>query len=175
MKQEKQLLLDEVNEQIERHGSFVVMSYTGLNANLANAFRTKIASLGGDVQMLRKRMLCKVASTLGVELDLSELPGHIGVVFTGEDPLVATKEVFQFGKEQGEAVRVLMGRIDGRFYKAHDVERLSKLPSLPEMRAQLLGLFEAPMAQLAGTLEAVVASVIYCLDNKCKQSGEEQS
>ena len=52
------------------------------------------------------------------------------------------------------------------------VEKLSKLPGKDEMRAQLLSVFEAPMAQTLAVMDALLASVVYCLDNKCQQEQE---
>jgi large subunit ribosomal protein L10 len=46
------------------------------------------------------------------------------------------------------------------------MEALSKLPSKPEMQAQLLGLFEAVPSQLLGVVDALLSSVANCLDNK---------
>ena len=42
MRQEKQLLLDEIKDQIEQFDSFVIMRYLRLNANKANEFRVKL-------------------------------------------------------------------------------------------------------------------------------------
>ena len=48
MIEEKQLLLDEVKEQISASSSFVIMRYEGVKANKAAEFRRKVAGLGGS-------------------------------------------------------------------------------------------------------------------------------
>lgn len=174
MRAEKQLLLDEIKEQISASPSFVVMSYEGLTANLASDFRDQVAKVGGDVEVLGKRMLLKAASEQGITLDEKQLVGHIGVVFVGEDAVEATKAVYQFSKDNGDILKVVAGRFDGQIYSPEDVKKLSKLPGKDEMRAQFLGLLEAPMSQTLSTMEALVSSVVYCLDNKVKaQEGSE--
>jgi len=172
MRQEKQLLLNEIKDQIEDYGSFVVMRYLSLNANKANAFRKEVAKFGGSVEVMRKRVLIKAAEAAGVTLDIADLPGHIGLVYSKADPVEMTKMVFKFSQENDKAVQVVGGRFDGTLYNAADVEKLSKLPGKDEMRAQLLSVFEAPMAQTLAVMEALLASVVYCLDNKCKQEQE---
>ena len=168
MRKEKHFLLDEVKEQIDRDGSFAIMSYLGLKANKAAQFRREVANMGGNVEMVRKRILIKAAKAAGIELDIAQLPGHIGLVYGGRDPIETTKYVFKFGEENAKAIKVIGGRYDGQLYNAADVEMLSQLPGKDEMRAQFLSLLEAPMAQTLSVMDAILASVVYCLDNKGK-------
>jgi large subunit ribosomal protein L10 len=172
MRHEKQFLLDEIKGQITQYkGSFVIMRYLGLSANKANEFRKEIRKIGGSVEIVRKRVLMKAAEAAGVALDLDALPGHIGLVFAGHDPIETTKTVFKFSQDTNKAIEVVGGRLDGLLYNAADIETLSKLPGKDEMRAQLLATFEAPMAQTLAVMEALLTSVAYCLDNKAKQEG----
>ena len=168
MRAEKNLLKQEVRDKITRFESFVIMQYTGLSANAANEFRREIGKIGGDVEVVRKRVLIKAAEDAEITLDLASLPGHIGLVFLGTDPIESTKYVVQFGKDRDKAVQVIGGRFEGRLYSGADVERLATLPGKNEMRAHLLSIFEAPLSQTLAVIEALLSSVPYCLDNKGK-------
>lgn len=174
MRQEKHFLLDEVKAQIDTNkGSFVIMQYVGLTANKANEFRREVRKNGGEVEVMRKRILKKAAGEAGIELDVKALPGHIGVVYIGDDAIEMTKCVIKFGQENNKMVQVIGGRFDGQLYNAADVEKLSQLPGRDGMRAELLGLFEAPMAQTLAVVEALLSSVVYCLDNKSKENADQ--
>lgn len=171
MRQEKQLLLNEVKGQIEKFGSFVVMRYLSLSANKANNFRREVAKMGGGVEVMRKRVLIKAAQAAGVELDLAALPGHIGLVYAA-DPIEMTKFVLKFSQDNDKAIELVGGRFDGQIYNAADVEKMSKLPGKNEMRAELLSVFEAPMAQTLAVMDALLTSVVHCLKNKAEQGQE---
>lgn len=176
MKAEKELLKQEIKGKFDRFSSFVVMQYAGLTANMANDFRREVAKLGGDVEVVRKRVLLKAASDAGIELDLSTLPGHIGLVFLGQDPIETTKSVLKFSQDREKVIQVIGGRFDGQLYSGEEVQRLSTLPGKDEMRAQLLGTLEAPLAQTLAVIEALLTSVPHCLENKSKQAeGAEQA
>ncbi len=168
MRQDKQLLLDEIKSQIGKSGSFLIMRYNALAANKANALRSAIANLGGGVEVVRKRVLIKAAEEAGMTLSLDLLPGHIGLIFGGNDPLETTKAAFKFSQENASAIQVIGGRFEGQLYNAAQMEMLSKLPGRDEMRAQLLAVLEAPMSQTLAVMEALLSSVPYCLDNKAK-------
>lgn len=169
MRAEKQLLLDEIKGKINKSNSFILTKYASLKANTSNTLRDELAKAGAEMEVVRKRVFVKAAESLGIILDVKNLEGHIGVVFTESDPIEATKAVMQFGKNNEKAIQVIGARLDGTLYHAADVEKLSKLPGKNEMRAELLGLFEAPMAQTLAVMEALLSSVIYCLDNKSQQ------
>jgi large subunit ribosomal protein L10 len=169
MKQEKQFLLDELQQLIQDAGSFLLVQYTKLDSKLTQDFRRRIKKSGGDVQVARKRVLSKSVIPLGIDLSNTALPGHIAVVLTGSDPLETTKVVYQFGKEFAQVISVQGGHLYGQLYDASDVERLSQLPDLDGMRAQLLGTLEAPMSHTLATMDAILCSVMHCLENKSKQ------
>lgn len=175
MIEEKQLLLGEVQKQIETYPSFVIMRYMGLKANKAAEFRRDVSSRGGTVGVMRKRILLKAAKAAGIDLDSIDLSGHIGLVYSKEDPADIAKCVFKFGQDNDKTIAIAGGYIEGRLYHAADVVTLSQLPSKDEMRAQLLGLFEAPMAETLAVVDALLTSVIHCMENKCKGECDESS
>lgn len=176
MRPEKELLKKEVTDKLARYKSFVLMHYLGFSANAANNFRRQIKTSGGDVEVVRKRILLKAATDAGLELDQLALEGHIGIVFLGEDPITTTKIIFDFSKEKDKTIQVIGGQFEGKMYSGEDVKRLSTLPGKDEMRAQLLATFEAPLSQTLAVMEALLTSVPYCLDNKVKlENGDVES
>lgn len=170
MRQEKQYLLDEVEGQLNQYGSFVIMQYSGFTANAAHQFRRDIAKIGGNVEVMRKRILLKAAEAKGHKLALTDLPGHIGLVYAGPDFIETAKLVYKYRQETDKAINVLGGVYEGKLYSGVDVEKLSKLPSKDAMRAEFLSILEAPMSQTLAVMEALLSSVIYCLDNKSKET-----
>jgi large subunit ribosomal protein L10 len=172
MKKEKQFLLDEIKNQIESSGSFITVQYTKVPANTANNFRREMEKIGNSFEVVKKRLFIKVLDTMGLKCDLSALPGHVGLVFARQDPIETTKAIVKFSKGNENSFALIGGRVDGQLIDVKDVERLSKLPSKDQMRAELLGLFEAPMAQTLSVMDGLVSSVVYCLANKADQAAQ---
>lgn len=168
MRPEKQLLLNEIKNKIDQSKGFLLTRYHKMNPNLASEFRTILAKAESDFEVVRKRILMKAAEAAGCSLDPKNLSGHIGIVFAETDLLQTTKIVFKFRQDNEEVVEVIGGRFEGMLYSANDIEQLSKLPSKDEMRSQFLGLLEAVPSQTLGVIDALLTSVIYCIDNKSK-------
>lgn len=171
MRTEKQFLLDDIKERIENSKGFIVTQYKNMTANGMAEFRGNLSKNGGDFEVIAKRVFIKAAQDQGIEFNKDLLEGHIGIAFAEEDYISTAKEINRYGKET-EKVEILSGYIEGQIYNKADVIKLSNLPSLDEMRAQFLGLMEAPMTQTLGVFHAILTSVIYALENKAKLKSE---
>lgn len=169
MRPEKQFLLDDIKDRIADSKAIVLASYKRLEPNASANLRSSLAQSGGTLEVVKKRILLKAAQVAGVELDSARLQGHIAIVFANQDPVQTTKVIYQFSQENEEVLEVLGGRFEGSLCTAQDVEQISKLPSKDEMRAQFLSTLEAPMSQTLAVIEALLTSVMHCLDNKVQQ------
>lgn len=169
MRPEKQLLLDEIKDKIAGSKAIVLASYKRLEPNMTSKFRTNLAKTGGTLEVVKKRVLVKAAQAANVALDPALLQGHIAVVFANQDPIQTTKVVYQFRQENEEVLEVIGGQFDGAICSANDVEQISKLPSKDEMRSQFIGTLEAPLSQTLACIEALLTSVMHCLENKSEQ------
>lgn len=170
MREEKQLLLDEIKEKIEESCGFVALNYRNFTAARVRGFRDQMSELGGDFEVVRKRVFIKAAASVGVHFDVKALNGHVGVLFAQKDATQLVKGAVKFGESNENALTLLGGHIEGEVCTAADVEAIAKLPGIREMRAQILALFEAPMAQTAQILQAVLTAVPYCLEEKSNKS-----
>lgn len=172
MRAEKQFLLDEVKEKIDGSKGFIIARYRDLTARRVREFRDIIAAASGDFEVVRKKVFVKAAEASGINLSVDDFEGHIGVIFANEDAHQLTKVAVKFGEDNEKSIEVLGGHIDGELCSAEDMEAIAKLPSLPEMRAQFLGLLEAPMGQTLATFQAILTSILYCMDEKEKKDQE---
>jgi large subunit ribosomal protein L10 len=154
MNKEKQLLLDEIQDQITRSGSFITLQYTKVSANQANAFRREMEKVGGNFEIVKKRLFIKVLESMALKCDLSVLPGHVGLVFAPQDPIETARTIAKFSKANENVFALIGGRVDGVLIDAQDAVRYSKLPSKDQMRSEFLGLLEAPMAQTLSVMDA---------------------
>ncbi|MCH9630394.1 MAG: 50S ribosomal protein L10 [Chlamydiia bacterium] len=169
MRAEKQYLLDEIKDEMEGSEMIMVMSYQNLDANQTAGFRDEVFKAGGSTLVVKKRVFLKALEGTDIELSKDDLGGHIGIVISKEHPVATTKSIFNFIKEHKNSIGVLGGQFQGKGCTDIDFEKISKLPSIDEMRAQLIGTFEAPMSQTVSVMNALLTSVLHCLDNKAAE------
>ena len=157
MRDEKQLLLNEIKEKIDGSSALIIARYEKLPPNGSWNLRERLGKAGCQFEIVRKRVFLKAAEMSGIKIDEEILKGHIGVAFISQsDAMPAAKVLFKFSEENAQTLEVLCGQIEGKFVPGQEVEYLSKLPSLDEMRAQLLALFVSPMSQTLAVFDAAI-------------------
>lgn len=167
MRDEKQLLLDEIKEKIDGSTSLIVARYEKLPPNGSWTLRSRLAQSGSLFEVVRKRVFLKAAEMSGVKLDESLLEGHIGVVFINQpDAMEPAKALVKFSEENGESIQVLCGQIEGKVVPGAELVALSKLPGINEMRAQMLALFVSPMSLTLSVLEAAMSGPLSVIEQK---------
>lgn len=167
MRAEKKLLLDEIKQKIDSSNAMIITRYDRLPPNLSWDFRDQLAKSGSLFEVVRKRIFLKAAEMSGIKLDEALLSGHIGVVFVQQqDAMPPAKAIFKFSEDNQNILQVIYGKIDGKEYSGSDVEVLSKLPGINEMRSQFLALLVSPMSQMLSVMEAVMGEPISILEQK---------
>ncbi len=169
MRAEKQFLLDEIKDKIAKSKGFVVTHYKNIKPGKAREFRNSMAEIGCEFEVVKKRVLIKAALTLGIAF-ASDFEGHVGVLFAEEDILAVAKKAVKYGEDNNGAITVLAGHMDGQLMSAKEVVAIAKLPSKDELRAQIVGLLQAPMSQIVGAINAALTSLLHCLEEKSKKS-----
>ena len=171
MRAEKQLLLDEIKQKIEASPAIIIASYSNLAPNLSWELRDQLAKSGSMLEIVRKRVFLKAAEQAGIALDATLMEGHIGVVFVDQpDAIAPLKTLVKFSEDNQKLLTVVCGQVDGAIYGAPDMALLAKLPSLNEMRAQLLSLFVSPMSQLLSIFESVMSEPLSILEQKSEEN-----
>ncbi|MBU6383413.1 MAG: 50S ribosomal protein L10 [Verrucomicrobia bacterium] len=167
MRKEKTLLLDEIQEKIDGAKAMIIASFDKLEPNTSWAFRNLLGQSGTQFEVVKKRVFMKAAEKSGVKVDDALLKGHIGVVFIQQDDAMApAKAMFKFSEENGNLLQVICGQIEGKIMPGSELEELSKLPGIDEMRATLLGLFTSPMSQTLAVIEAALAGPLSIIEKK---------
>lgn len=149
---EKAEAVEELKGIFARAGVVVLGRYAGLTVAEMTTLRRRLADAGGGLKVVKNR-LAKIA--------LEDHPGRAGAgMFTGPtaiaysvDPVAATKAAVDFAKEKEKFVLV-GGLLGATVLDEAAVKTLAALPSLDQLRGQIIGLLQAPATKLAGVLQA---------------------
>ena len=149
--EDKQALVAEVNEVAANSESVVAAEYRVLSVAQMTEFRVKARSEGVYVRVIKNTLAKRAIQGTDYECLAEVLKGPLLLAFSREDPGAAARVIRDFAKANEDLATkaVVIGRT---LYGAEDLNRLASLPNLDQARGMLLGILQAPLAQLVRTL-----------------------
>lgn len=160
--EDKRALVAEVNEVAASALSAIAADYRGMTVAQMTEFRAKARGEGVYVRVVKNTLAKRAIDGTEFECLADSLTGPIMLAFSTEDPGAAARVVKEFAKDCEMLVTQAVA-IGGEVYPASDLDRLAKLPTLDQGRAQLLGLLQAPASKFVRTIAEPQAKFVRLL------------
>lgn len=162
-KQQKEALVAEVADKIKGSKALVFANFKGVSVKNITAIRRELRKSGSSWQVLKKTLLNIALKNAGVEVDARALDGQVGVAFS-QDEVAAAKVIADFQKANKDVTLTIEGgALGAKSLTANEVKALAKLPSQDELRAQLVGTLQTPIAGFVRTLSANLSGLVQVL------------
>ena len=133
-------------------GAVVVTHYLGLTVAEMTDLRGKLREQGAQLKVVKNTLVQKALDGSVGEAGDALFKGPVAIAY-GPDPVSAAKVVTQYAKDN-EKFTVVGGLLGETVLNQQAVKSLASLPSLDQIRAQLIGLIQAPATKVAGVLQA---------------------
>ena len=155
MKEVKQVIIDQILDQINASPFLLVTDYGGMTVPQFEALRKELKSSGAKFQVAKNSFVKRAANSADYPDGLGEFLSGQTAVVTGESDVCAAAKVLKtFNKENGELLD------EGK------IKALADLPAKEVLYAQLLGVLSQPATQLATVLDQPGASLARVLQAK---------
>jgi large subunit ribosomal protein L10 len=164
-RQRKEELLSLYTEIIQHADGFVLAEYNRLSTPKINTLRANLRKINGKFVITKNTLFTKALKDAGWPVPTELLKGSVAVAYgQGNFPQIA-KEILAFmgDKENTELLKNKGGVMIASILRAQDVETISSLPSLDELRAQLAGLIVQPAASLVGIIDSATGQLVNVL------------
>ena len=148
---EKQVAVEALKGVFADAGAVVVTHYMGLTVAEMTDLRGKLRAEGASLKVV-KNTLARKAMDGASDSAHAMFKGPVAIAYA-PDPVSAAKVVTDYAKtnEKFSVVGAMMGET---VMDAKGVGALATLPSLDQIRAQIIGLVNAPATKIAGVLAA---------------------
>jgi large subunit ribosomal protein L10 len=134
----------------------VVTHYVGLTVAEMSELRGRLRKEGASLKVVKNRLAQKALNGAG-EGAHDLFKGPVAIAY-GADAVAAAKVATQYAKDN-EKFLVVGAMMGAQVLDAKGVDALAKLPSLDELRAQLIGLIKTPATKVAGVIQAPAAQL----------------
>ena len=151
-REQKESFVQNLKSIIAENSLVLVFHYRGMSMTDMTDLRVQSFNSGCNIKVTKNR-LTKLALESSDKAALSEFFDGPTAIAYSSDPVQLTKLLTNFAKNNSNLV-ILGGIMDNEILSVEKIEILSKLPSLEEIRAQLIGLISSPAQKIASVLTA---------------------
>ena len=175
LKKDKERIVAELADRLRSAQSLIVTDYRGLSVKEIDDLRTKLLEQGIRYTVV-KNTLTRLAAEQAEAKELLELldgPTAIAFLDTEADPAAAAKVLNEIAGA-GKVLVIRGGLLDGKTITEADVKTLASLPPTDVLRAQLAGALAAPLGTIVGLFTAPLRDLAGVIDARIKQLEEQE-
>ena len=151
---QKQVIIDEIKDKLDRAQSAVVIDYIGTTVAEADAMRKKLREANVDYTVYKNTLVKRAIVGTKYEGLAEVLEGPSALSISIEDAIAPARVINGVIKEY-KKMAFKAGVIEGDFYDAKGVEAIATLPSRDELIAKFMGSIQSPVSKAVRTFQAI--------------------
>jgi large subunit ribosomal protein L10 len=167
-KKEKNEMVEQYESWLTKSQAVFLLEYARMSMKEIDDVRAKVRNAGGEMHVVKNSLFNIALERLGWDgkeyLDQTTIIG-----FAFNDAPALAKVVSDAAKTDFFSVKG--GLLASRLISAADVKALADLPPLPVVRAQLLGVLNAPAAKLVRTINEPARGLAAVIRAHSEQAG----
>ncbi|MBI4584194.1 MAG: 50S ribosomal protein L10 [Planctomycetes bacterium] len=163
-----------MNRKLEKAACFIAINYQGLNSLETYDLRKTLRDGGVKMHVVPNRVAMKVLpparqnGSKGINPALKELFKGPTALLVGkegmeEQVIAAAKVLAQWQKKNKDKLGIKGGLFSGHVLGSKEVLELARFPDRRTLLAQVAGLFQAPVRNLAVATQQILGRVVYAL------------
>lgn len=157
LRSEKKTFVTDLEGIYNDSNSVIITHYHGLTVSEVTNLRKVLRDNGASFKIV-KNTLSKIAATNAkVTHDPALFAGPTAIAYS-VDAVAAAKGVVEFAKTN-DNLKIIGGIVNDKILSKAEVAQLAKLPSLDQLRGKIVGILQAPAANLARIVQAPAGSL----------------
>ena len=149
-RKEKEVIVEQYKQWVGNSNAFFVLSYQNMNMQAVDEAREKLREVNAEIHVVKNRLFKLVLDEMQLDYDPDFWEENNMVGFAFSDAPSVAKVLTEVTKSNVFDIR--LGYMDQKALTAENVKALADLPTLPVMRAIVLGTIMASASKLVRTL-----------------------
>lgn len=154
-RERKQEDLTALTERLSNSKSAMVVSFNKLTVNKDQEFRHHLREAGAEYQVVKNTIARLAIKGTPYEGASEFFKGVTAIAWTENDPVVLSKAVTKFVKDNGDVFSFKAGVVEGRVVDLKQVESIASLPSKEVLISKLLFVINAQAQRIVSVINAV--------------------
>lgn len=164
----KQTDLTALSESLQSSTSAMVVSFSKLSVTKDQEFRGQLRDAGAKYQVVKNTLARIAVKGTQFEDATEHFKGVTAIAWTDGDPVVLSKAVSKFMKDNANIYTFKTGVVDGKLVNLEQLTTIANLPSKEELISKLLWVLNSSAERLVTVINAVPRDLAVVI----KQIGE---
>jgi len=165
---EKEKKVAEITDKLSSAAGVYLADYQGLNVEEINDLRNKLREASIEFKVVKNTLAKLSVDQVGLNELVEYLTGPTAMAFCLADPILGAKILADFQK-QNEKLELKACVFDDQVYAKDYIDKIAKLPSTEQVKAQTVGMISAPLRNLVGVFHNLMTSMVTVLNEIKKQ------
>ncbi len=151
----KQKDLAALTESLQNSKSAMVVSFTKLTVTKDQEFRSSLREAGANYQVVKNTLARIAVKGTQFEDATEHFKGVTAIAWTDNDPVVLSKAISKFMKDNADIYTFKTGVVDGKLLDLKQLTTIANLPSKEELISKLLWVLNSSAERLVTVINAV--------------------
>lgn len=170
----KQRDLEALTASLQNAKSAMVVSFTKLTVNKDIEFRNNLREAGAKYQVVKNTLARIAVKDTQFDQASEHFKGVTAIAWTENDPVVLSKAISKFMKDNADIYSFKTGVVDGRLVDLKQVQAIASLPSKEELISKLLYVLNAQAQRIVTVINAVPRDLAVVIKQIGEKSPEER-
>ena len=166
--QKKIFTVQNLTQKLKEAKALVLADYRGLNVAQMADLREEVKKAGGELEVVKNRLLGRAAKEAKVEIGEEVLTGPTAALWAFEDEIGPIKALHDFAQKAG-LPKIKFGIFGGKAISLERIKELASLPTMPELKAKLVKTLQSPTFRLTNALGGNMRKLVYILEQESKR------
>ena len=163
IKQQKQAVVEGIQDKMDRAKSIVLVNYIGLNVEEVSELRNQFRAMNVEYKVMKNTMISRAAQNLGIEGLEDHLHCTTAIAFSYEDPTAGPKVIKDFIKKT-KKTEIKCGLLGKLLIDTAQVEALASVPNKEVLVAMMLSVMNGPIRGFATALNQIPTGLVRALN-----------
>jgi len=160
---EKEAVVEEVSEILERAKGVFITDFQGLNVEMMGDLRRKCREASVGYRVVKNTLARLAAKKVGYGEMVDSFEGPSAIAYSFDDPSAPARIISEFAKKS-EKPRIKVSLFEGVFYGAERIKEIASLPSRNALLTQMVRGFASPIQGFAGGLYGLLQKLVMTFD-----------
>lgn len=170
----KEELVAQYLDLLEKTNGFVVIQYGGMSVPQIDGLRNAVRNAEGQYVVTKNTLFTKALQQHGWDVPEDLLKGPTAVAFGLENFPGVAKAVIEYIDDFEGKLTLTGGMMTGNIIDEKQVDAISKLPTLDELRSQIAGMVVAPAQGIVNVIYSATGQVVNVLQAYLDDQNNEE-